>query len=120
MTWILLNKRWVVILILSVLYVIQIAYTNHLSKKLNEAAAECTTKIQKIEQAQQEALLKAQNQANQVSADYEAAKAEQQIKVETVTREVQKIVERPVYLNNCFDDGGLQQLNSLIKADNPE
>ena len=40
--------------------------------------------------------------------------SKQHVQVETVTREVQKIIDRPVYLNHCFDDDGLQQLNSLI------
>ncbi len=53
-----------------------------------------------------------------MSADYERVKAEQSTKVETVTREVQKIVERPVYKSSCIDDDGMQQLNELIKAGN--
>ena len=52
-----------------------------------------------------------------MSVDYETAKSAQHRQVETVTREVQKIVEHPIYLNNCFDDSGLQQLNSLINSD---
>jgi len=36
---------------------------------------------------------------------------------QNLRREVQKIVERPVYHNDCFDSDGMQQLNSLIKAD---
>jgi len=39
------------------------------------------------------------------------------MKLKTVTREVQKIIERPVYQQHCFDDSGLQQLNSLINSD---
>ena len=46
-----------------------------------------------------------QNAINQVSADYEKAKSEQRIKAETVTRELQKIIDRPVYKQFCFDDG---------------
>ena len=92
----------------------QIAYTNHLSEKLKEADTKCTTKIQEIERKQIEALAEKQDEINQVSADYEQAKSEQRRQVETVTREVQKIIERPIYLNHCIDDSGLQQLNSLI------
>ena len=44
-----------------------------------------------------------QNAINQVSADYEKAKSEQRIKAETVTRELQKIIDRPVYKQFCFD-----------------
>ena len=110
-------KYLVAIAILSFMCFGQLAYTNHLSGKLQEAETKCTAKIQEIEQKQLKALAEKQNEINQVSADYEAAKSAQRRQVETVTREVQKIVEHPIYLNNCFDDSGLQQLNSLINSD---
>ena len=116
MTWFLLNKRWSLIIILSILYLAQIAYTNHLAGKLNEAEQKCMSQIQEIERKQVKALAKAQDKVNKASADYEEIKAEQRARVETVTRTVQKIVERPVYLNRCIDDDGLQQINSLIQA----
>jgi hypothetical protein len=116
MTWILLNKRWSLIIVLSLLYLVQIAYTYHLAGKLKEADQKCMTKIQDIERKQIKALAEAQNKANKASADYEQIKAEQRAKVETVTRTVQKIVERPIYLNRCIDDDGLSEINSLIKA----
>ena len=109
-------KTWVAIAAFFVLYVGQIAYTNHLSKKLRIAGEQCNAKIQEIEQKHLKALADKQNQINQVSADYETLKSEQRVQVETVTREVQKIIERPVYRNDCFDDYGLQQLNSLIAS----
>ncbi|HCA4975371.1 TPA: hypothetical protein MW147_001664 [Acinetobacter baumannii] len=118
MTWIINNKRWSLIIALSILYLAQIAYTNHLSGKLNQADQKCLSQIQKIEKKNLEALAEKQNQINKVSADYERVKAEQSTKVETVTREVQKIVERPIYKSSCIDDAGMQQLNELIKAGN--
>ena len=110
-------KTWIAIAVLSFICFGQLAYTNHLSGKLQEAETVCTAKIQEIEQKQLKALAEKQNEINQVSADYEAEKSVQHRQVETVTREVQKIVEHPIYLNNCFDDSGLQQLNSLINSD---
>ena len=107
-------KTWIAIAVLSFLWLGQIAYTNHLAKKIRIANEQCNTKIQAIEQKHLKALAEKQNIINQVSADYEKAKSEQRVQVETVTREVQKIVERPVYLNSCFDIDGVQQLNSLI------
>ncbi|WP_218954836.1 hypothetical protein [Acinetobacter sp. YH12086] len=109
-------KTWIAIAVFFVLYVGQIAYTNHLSKKLRVASEQCNAKIQEIEQKHLKALAEKQNLINQVSADYETLKSEQRIKTETVTREVQKIIERPVYRNDCFDDDGVQQLNSLIAS----
>ncbi|HID9522166.1 TPA: hypothetical protein ACXI2C_003644 [Acinetobacter baumannii] len=116
MTWILLNKRWSLIILLTVLYFIQIGYTNHLAGKLKQADQQCMAQIQDIERKQVKALAEAQNQINQVSADYEKYKSEQRTKVEYVEREVQKIVERPVYLNRCIDDDGVYQINSLVEA----
>ena len=100
-----------------VLWLGQIAYTNHLAGKLEQAESQCTAKIQKIKDDQQNALLIKQNKLNQGRADYEQLKSEQRVKVETVTREVQKIVERPIYLNRCFDDDGVSAINSLITDD---
>ena len=113
-------KYWIAIAVLSLLWLGQIAYTNHLSGKLKEAETKCTAKIQEIDQKQLKALAEKQNEINKVSADYEAEKSVQHRQVETVTREVQKIIERPVYQQHCFDDSGLQQLNSLINSDSSE
>lgn len=110
-------KYWVAIAIFFFLWVGQIAYTNHLSGKLKVADAECQAKIQKIEQQHLKALAEKQNAINQVSADYEKARSEQRVQVETVTREVQKIVDRPVYQQHCFDDDGVSAINSLITGD---
>ncbi|WP_149930552.1 hypothetical protein [Acinetobacter soli] len=107
-------KKWIAIAVFFFLYLAQIGYTNHLSGKLKKAEAACDEKIQKIEQANLKALTEKQNQINKVSADYEKAKSEQRVQVETVTRKVQKIIERPIYNNVCFDDDGLQQINNLV------
>lgn len=95
----------------------QIAYTNHLSGKLQEAEQKCEAKIQKLKDDQQKALIEKQNKINKVSADYEQLKSEQRVITETKIREVQKIVERPVYNNVCIDDDGLRIINSLIPDD---
>lgn len=110
----------VAIAILSFLWLGQIAYTNHLSGKLQDAESKCQPKIQKIEQQHLKALAEKQNAMNQVSADYEKAKSEQRVQVETVTREVQKIIDRPVYQQHCFDASGVSAINLLITSDTSE
>lgn len=107
-------KYWIAIAIFFVLWVCQIAYTNHLSGQLKAADSKCIAKIQEIEQKHLKALAEKQNKINEVSADYEAEKSIQRVKVETVTREVQKIIDRPVYQQHCFDDDGVSAINSLI------
>lgn len=110
-------KKWIVIAVFIFLYLVQIAYTNQLSGKLQEAEQKCTAKIQKLKDDQQKVMVEKQNKINKVSADYEQLKSEQRVKVETVTREVQKIVDRPVYQSVCIDDDGLRIINSLIPDD---
>lgn len=110
--------REIIIGFLDFLLVICLAVLNHKTGQLKEAEQKCQSQIQEIERKNLKALAEKQNQINKVSADYERVKAEQSTKVETVTREVQKIVERPVYKSSCIDDDGVQQLNELIKAGN--
>lgn len=116
MTRILLNKRWTAIIILLVVVLIQTAITNHYAGKLEQAEQQFQSQMQDIERKQVKALAKAQDEFNKVSADYEQLKSEQRTKVEYVEREVQKIIERPVYLNRCIDSDGVYQINSLIEA----
>lgn len=111
-------KYWreCIIVFLAFLLLITLMLLNVKTGKLKDAEAKCQQRIQAIEQAQYKALNEANAKANQASADYEQLKSERQAKVESVTRTVQKIVERPVYFNSCFDSDGLSELNSLIKA----
>jgi len=112
------TKYWreCIIVALAFLLLITLMLLNVKTGKLKDAEAKCQQRIQAIEQAQYKALNEANAKANQASADYEQLKSERQAKVESVTRTVQKIVERPVYFNSCFDSDGLSELNSLIKA----
>ncbi|EPP8575690.1 hypothetical protein RBI65_04700 [Acinetobacter baumannii] len=110
--------REIIIGFLAFLLVITLAVLNHKEGQLKEAEQKCQSQIQEIERKNLKALAEKQNQINKVSADYEQVKAEQNTKVEYIEREVQKIVERPVYKFSCVDDAGVQQLNELIKAGN--
>lgn len=111
-------KYWreIIIGFLAFLLAISLAVLNYKASQLKEAEQKCQSQIQEIERKNLKALAEKQNQFNKVSADYEQTKAEQSTKVETVTREVQKVVERPIYLNRCIDDDGVHKINSLIKA----
>ncbi|WP_288397199.1 hypothetical protein [uncultured Acinetobacter sp.] len=111
-------KYWraIIIGLLAFLLLITLMLLNVKTGKLKDAETKCQQRIEAIEQAQYKALNEANTKANQASADYEQLKSERQAKVESVTRTVQKIVERPIYLNNCFDSDGLSELDSLIKA----
>ncbi len=119
--WIVLAaKFWreIIIGFLAFLLVICLAVLNHKTGQLKEAEQKCQSQIQEIERKNLKALAEKQNQINKVSADYEQVKAEQKTKVEYIEREVQKIVERPIYKSSCIDDDGVYQINDLIKAGN--
>ncbi|CEI50810.1 FIG00353761: hypothetical protein [Acinetobacter bereziniae] len=109
-------SKWREILIglLAFLLIVCLGLLNSKVSQLNKAQAKYATQIQAIEQEHLKALADKQNKINKVSADYEQLKSEQRVKVETVTREVQKIIGRPVYNNVCIDDDGLHNINSLI------
>lgn len=115
-------KYWraIIIGLLAFLLLITLMLLNVKTGKLKDAETKCQQRIQAIEQAQYKALNEANAKANQASADYEQLKSERQAKVESITHTVQKIVERPVYQQYCFDDDGVSAINSLISNDTSE
>ena len=65
----------------------------------------------------------AKKKANEVSEQYEVTKNEERIKTEVITRTVEKIVDRPIYLNVCFDADGVSAVNqaaSIISTGKPK
>ena len=119
MTLFLIISKWREILIglLAFLLIVCLGLLNYKTGQIKDAQAKCATKIQELNDDQQKALIKKQNKINKASADYEQLKSEQRVITETKIREVQKIVERPVYHNVCIDDDGLRIINSLIPDD---
>lgn len=107
-------KYWIAIAVLSFVCLGQLAYTNHLAGELIKADAEKAQAVADAIKPFEAAVKEQQDKLNQASADYETLKSERQVKTETVTREIQKIIERPVYSNICIDDDGLHKINSLI------
>ncbi|WP_347454260.1 hypothetical protein ABEF83_08005 [Acinetobacter thermotolerans] len=71
----------------------------------------CQDKINKKLKPYIDAEKKAQELANKAGEQYEEAKEVERVKTETFTREVQKIIERPVYINTCIDDDGVRLIN---------
>lgn len=116
--YLLLNIGEKSLLCFAFLLAISLAVLNYKTGQLKEAEQKFQSQIQEIERKNLKALAEKQNQINKVSADYEKVKAEQNTKVEYIEREVQKIVERPVYKSACVDADGMQQINDLIKAGN--
>ena len=120
-------KYWIIGLLFTALYIGQIAYTNHLAGQLNKTEIKCKQEKEAIHtdykeqadkaaKAYQKALAERQTTINKLSSDYETDKSKLKVKVETVTKYVDKIVERDVYRNVCIDDDGMYSINSLIKS----
>lgn len=123
MTYLILAaKFWreCIIVFLAFLLLICLLLLNSKTGQLKEDDLKCIAKIQEIEQKHLKALAAKQDQINKVSSDYEAEKSKQRVQVEQVTRTVQKIIDRPVYQQHCFDDDGVSAINSLITNDTSE
>ncbi len=89
------------------------------SKVLN-AEIICQDKINKKLKPYLDAEKKAQELANKAGEEYEESKEVERVKTEVITREVQKIIERPVYINtNCFDDDGVSAVNAAGNTGKP-
>ncbi len=110
------NKRWTLIILLLIYALFQTWQSNSLAGDLNKAEADCKTKVQKeVDKAvkpYKDAEQEAQERAQKAGEDYEQTKETERVKTETITREVQKIIERPIYIHtNCFDDDGVSAAN---------
>ncbi|MEG2264459.1 MAG: hypothetical protein RR932_04640 [Acinetobacter sp.] len=106
------NKRWSLIVVLCIVILCQLFQANRLAGDLRKAETTCQDKINKKLKPYIDAEKKAQELANKAGEEYEESKEIERVKTEVITREVQKIVERPVYINtNCFDDDGVHLIN---------
>jgi chromosome condensin MukBEF ATPase and DNA-binding subunit MukB len=108
------NKRWSLIVVLCILILCQLFQANRLAGDLRKVETTCQDKINKKLKPYLDAEKEAQELANKAGEEYEESKEVERVKTEVITREVQKIVERPVYIHtNCFDkDRKSTRLNS--------
>ena len=71
-------------------------------------------------QAQAKADVQQAQRTSEAVQQHAQVKTETEIRYVTVTREVEKLVERPVYLERCMDDDGVRILNAqILGADAP-
>ena len=114
------NKRWSLIVVLCIVIVCQLFQANRLAGDLRKAETACQDKINKKLKPYLDAEKEAQEKANQAGEQYEESKEVERVKTEVITREVQKIVERPVYIHtNCFDDDGVSAVNTAGNSSKP-
>lgn len=114
--WIMSNKRWTAIIILLMFSFWKTWQTNYYAGELSKANTVCEAKIKtevaKAVKPYADAQKQAEINAQKAGEDYEKIKESERIKTETITRTVQKIVERPIYINTCFDDDGVSAVNA--------
>ena len=69
----------------------------------------------RVEQAARDSLRRAEN-ADRAAGDYEETKTAAEVRERVVIKEVTRVVEKPVYRNECLDDDGLRILAADIQA----
>lgn len=87
--------------------------------KYENSDLSCKLDIVNVEEKQKEAKEKADEQAYDSGEKYEVNKQKLEVKQIETRTQVEKIIERPVYINVCLDDDGLSEINSSIEAYNP-
>jgi len=73
--------------------------------------------MQEVAIAQGIADKKQQDKYNLVAQELEDTKKKRQENVRTITKTVEKIIDRPVYRNVCLEPDGLHVINSAIKGE---
>lgn len=114
------NKRWTLIIMLLLGLFFQTWQVNSLGGDLRNAEIACNGRVEEALKPYKDAEKKSQEKANEVSEEYETTREAERVRTEYITRDVQKIVERPIYSNNCFDTDGVSAINSLITGDSSE
>lgn len=83
-------------------------YVHH--KGYNEALQEVAIAQEKVDKAQRE-------KYDKLAQELEDIKKKRQENVRTITKTVEKIIDRPVYSNVCIDDSGLSVINASLKGE---
>ncbi|MGS0705248.1 hypothetical protein ACVBEE_01610 [Acinetobacter sp. ANC 3781] len=111
------NKRWTLIIVLLLCLFFQTWQVNSLGGDLRDAEIACDGRVAKALKPYIDAEKAAQEKSNEVSEQYEETREAERVRTEYITHTVQKIVEHPIYINNCFDTDGVSAVNSLIAGD---
>lgn len=75
--------------------------------KIDKLQADAATEVQKVRDANIA-------QANAAVSTLESKNAEARIVYRTITHSVDKVIDRPIYLNTCIDADGLQLVNAAL------
>ena len=61
-----------------------------------------------------------QKKYNVLAQDYEELKAKRQANAKVIIREVEKVIDNPVYNNECIDSTGLSIINQALSGGAPK
>lgn len=113
------NKRWSLIVVLCIVIFCLLFQANNLAGDIRKADTKCDQRVAKKLKPYLDAEKLAQENANKAGEGYEESQEVERVKTETITREVQKIIERPIYITNCFDDDGVSAVNQAGNTSEP-
>ena len=65
---------------------------------------------------QAKAEIKQVEKANSAAQELEIKKNERQIEYKTITKTVDRIIDRPIYRNECIDADGLRSINDALSG----
>lgn len=60
----------------------------------------------------------AMDKYDKLSLELEDERRKNKVVYRTITKEVEKIIDRPIYSNQCFDDDGVRLYNDALKGTN--
>jgi hypothetical protein len=75
--------------------------------------------MQEAQQEHTKALLRELEKSNAAAMDLEQARAQRKVVYRTITKEVERLVERPVYQSVCIDDDGVRAINHALRGTPP-
>ncbi|MFH7764611.1 hypothetical protein [Acinetobacter sp. BSP-28] len=111
--------KWIILALL--VFILGYAwYANGLAGDLHTAQSHCDARVEKVLKPYKDAEKAAQANANKVSEQHEEAKKAERVRTEIINTKVEKIVERPVYSDVCFDADGMSVVNEAATSGIPD
>lgn len=107
--------KWIILALL-VFILGYVWYANGLAGDLRKAQSDCDARVEKVLKPYKDAEKAAQANANKVSEQHEEAKQAERVRTEIINTKVEKIIERPVYSDVCFDADGMSVVNEAATS----
>lgn len=106
---ILANKRWFLIILLSLFCIGLLVYNSHLSNKLDKQSDKCADEKQAIIQKHKKASDKASKELAEMADKYETERLKEKVVYNEQKQTLREIVKNNVVYRDCKLDDSLQQ-----------